>query len=220
MIGRRYDDPCGIARALDLIGDRWALLVVRELIHGPKRFTDLRHDLRGISPNVLSQRLSGLAEQRVLRRRRLGPPASTDVYELTALGAALEPVLLALAVWGSRAIPPTGGELSDDAFVLALRTTVAPSCPNGRYVLDMVIDQFTLTVADGSMSSVRGMADEAVATIRGHAADVRSVVFGGRSARQAVADGDLIVAGDESAGIAFLESFERPTLIDTNRTDQ
>jgi len=88
---RRYDDPCGIARALDAVGDRWALLVARELIFGPKRFLQLRQGLRGVSPNVLSQRLRDLEAAGVVRRDVLDPPAEVAVYELTASGRALEP---------------------------------------------------------------------------------------------------------------------------------
>ena len=210
---RRYDDPCGIARALDLIGERWALLVVRELIHGPKRFTELRAGLGGISPNVLSQRLQSLSERGILRRRHLGPPVSSDVYELTVLGDELEPVLLALARWGSRAIAPHGGELSDDAFVIALRTTISSVCPDGRFVLDMGTDRFTLEVARGSLSSRRGVSGPTDATISGSAASLRQVTFGGRPAAEAVAAGDIAIAGDEAAAVAFLDSFVRPTVI-------
>src|SRR5215469_12729547 len=100
--GRTYDDGCGIARALNVIGDRWALLVVRELVFGPKRFLQLREGLRSVSPNVLSQRLRDLEDSGVIRREILDPPASVPVYELTERGLALEPVLLELGRWGSR----------------------------------------------------------------------------------------------------------------------
>src|SRR5207248_7286064 len=99
---RTYGDGCAIARALDLVGERWALLVVRELLLGPKRFTDLRSGLPNASPNVLSERLRELEEAGVLRRRKLPPPAAAWVYELTAWGRDLEPVVTALGRWGSR----------------------------------------------------------------------------------------------------------------------
>ena len=95
MVGRRkYEDGCAIAQALDVIGERWALLVVRELVLGPKRFTDLLTALHGASSDVLTQRLRDLSEAGVVRRRRLGPPAATWVYELTDWGAELEPIIL------------------------------------------------------------------------------------------------------------------------------
>src|SRR6202020_2723347 len=102
MPTRRYDDPCGIARALDVVGDRWALLVVRELIFGPKRFVQLRDGLHGVSPNVLSQRLRDLQGGGVVRQDVPHPPAGVAIYELTARGRALEPVLTELGRWGSQ----------------------------------------------------------------------------------------------------------------------
>src|SRR5512132_3684381 len=99
MAERTYGDRCGVARALDVVGERWALLVVRELLLGPKRFTDLHRGLGGVSQNVLSQRLRELERAGVLGRRRLGPPVGATVYELTEAGAALEPVLVELGRW-------------------------------------------------------------------------------------------------------------------------
>ncbi|HEX9520688.1 MAG TPA: helix-turn-helix domain-containing protein, partial [Streptosporangiaceae bacterium] len=112
---RSYDDPCGIARALDGVGDRWAILVIRELIFGPKRFLQLRSGLRSVSPNVLSQRLRDLEDAGIVRRGVLDPPASVAVYELTERGRALEPVLLELGRWGSRQPITTSSEMSADA---------------------------------------------------------------------------------------------------------
>src|ERR671914_171759 len=99
---RTYGDMCGIARALDVIGERWALLIARELILGPKRFTDLRAGISHASPNVLAQRLRELEEAGILRHRKLPPPASAQVYELTEWGLELEPVLQALGRFGAR----------------------------------------------------------------------------------------------------------------------
>src|SRR5215213_11249135 len=99
---RTYGDGCAIARALDLVGDRWALLVVRELLLGPKRYTDLRRGLPNASPNVLAQRLGELERAGVLRRRKLPPPAGSRVYELTEWGMELEPVVVSLGRWGAR----------------------------------------------------------------------------------------------------------------------
>src|SRR5690625_6272693 len=96
---RTYGDACGITRALDLIGERWALPVVRELLLGPRRYSDLREALPGISTNILGSRLKELTEAGVVHRRRLGAPAAATVYELTAWGAQLEPILLQLGRW-------------------------------------------------------------------------------------------------------------------------
>src|SRR5947207_2783645 len=124
---RTYADPCGVARALDRVGDRWALLVVRDLLLGPKRFTDLRAGLPQVSPDVLSQRLRELERAGVISRRMLPPPAASRIYELTAWGRELEPVVLALGRWGSRApFPPGDQPLSIDSFVIALKTLFDP----------------------------------------------------------------------------------------------
>ena len=100
---RSYDDPCGIARALDLVGERWALLVVRELLLGPKRYTDLARGLPGSSPTVLSQRLRDLEAAGLVDHAPAGPPVGGHLYALTPRGRDLEDVLLALGRWGSRA---------------------------------------------------------------------------------------------------------------------
>src|ERR1700733_9314856 len=97
---RSYGDACGIARALDVVGERWALLVVRELLFGPQRFSDLRRGLPGASSNMLTDRLRELEAHGVVRRRTLPPPAACSVYELTARGRDLEPTLDALGAWG------------------------------------------------------------------------------------------------------------------------
>src|SRR5919112_5493945 len=120
---RTYGEACGIPRALDRVGERWALLVVRELMLGPKRFTDLKTGLPQASPNVLAQRLRELEQSGVVRKRRLPPPAASQVYELTEWGAELEPVLVALGRWGARA--PIDAEcvgMSVDSHVVSLAT--------------------------------------------------------------------------------------------------
>ncbi len=126
MSTRRYDDPCGIARALDAVGERWALLVVRELIFGPKRFSQLRDGLHGVSPNVLSQRLRDLEDGGIVRREVLDPPAGVAVYQLTARGLGLEPILLELGRWGSQQPLPAAGELSASRGAARLEDRVRP----------------------------------------------------------------------------------------------
>src|SRR5918999_5649633 len=100
-MSRTYSQYCGVARALDLVGERWALLVIRELVLGPKRFTDLKEGLPGIGTNILAARLRELEEGGVVRRHRLLPPAASTVYELTEYGRELRPTLLALGRWGA-----------------------------------------------------------------------------------------------------------------------
>ena len=120
---RTYGESCATSHALDLVGERWALLVVRELVYGPKRFTDLRRGLPNASPNVLSQRLRELEEIGVLRRRRLGPPVGAWAYELTDWGRELEPVLLGLNRWGDRSpLRDLSAVASPDSLMFALRS--------------------------------------------------------------------------------------------------
>src|SRR3954454_13581531 len=119
---RTYCDACAAAHALDLVGERWALLVVRELLLGPKRFTDLRAGLPNVSPNVLAQRLRELERVGVVRRRKLPPPAASRVYELTEWGAELEPVVTRLGAWGARSPKPPQAPIGSDSIVLALRS--------------------------------------------------------------------------------------------------
>src|SRR5947209_19180138 len=129
---RSYQDGCAAAHALDLIGQRWALLVVRELLLGPKRFTDLRAGIPDISPNVLGQRLRELEESGIVRRRKLAPPAAAQVYELTDWGRQLEPAVLALGRWASASPSfPLGAEMGPDSLVLALKSAFQPEKANG-----------------------------------------------------------------------------------------
>jgi DNA-binding HxlR family transcriptional regulator len=215
MPGRRnYRDPCGIARALDLVGTRWALLVVRELILGPKRFSDLLAGLDGIRADVLAQRLRELEECGVVSRRELPVPAASRVYELTAWGAELEPALRALGRWGSRAPFPRGHrELGIDAFVVALRTLFDPERA-GEYhgVFALLLDgqPFRATVFDGQLTIERGEAEEPDATIETGVAPLSAVLWHGVPLREAIADGTVRTSGSRSAARHFTRMFAVP----------
>jgi DNA-binding HxlR family transcriptional regulator len=128
LTSRSYDQFCGIARALDLVGERWALLIVRDLILGPKRFTDLRRGLPGIGTNVLAARLKELERGGVVARRTLPPPAASTVYELTEYGRAVEGPLLALGRWGSLSMGSrqNGQALRSEWFGVALKAFFRP----------------------------------------------------------------------------------------------
>jgi DNA-binding HxlR family transcriptional regulator len=221
---RHYDDPCGIARALDVIGDRWALLVVRELIFGPKRFLQLRAGLRIVSPNVLAQRLRDLENAGVVRRDILGPPASVAVYELTDRGRALEPVLLELGRWGSREPVTTTRELTADAFLVALKTAFDPAAgarlaaqagdhgPRATsYALDIGSDTCTVTVADGALDITRGRPGHPDVSLAGDLATMRAVAFGREPITDAEQDGRLTVTGDRALADRFSRMFPVPS---------
>lgn len=207
---RSYDDPCGLARALDAVGERWALHVVRELLLGPKRFTDLRTGLPGASQNVLAQRLRDLTGAGVVARVRLGPPASTWAYELTPWGHDLEAAVLALSKWGSRGAPPADVELSTDALVLALRTTFSPEAAAGfaaTVALRIGGDDFAASVADGRFTVTRAGSAHPDATVEvTGTAPLRAVVFAGVPLDGA----DLRVSGDRAVAKRFLGLFPRP----------
>jgi DNA-binding HxlR family transcriptional regulator len=210
---RSYGDPCGIARALDLVGERWALLVVRELLLGPKRFTDLRAGLPGASPNVLSQRLRELERAAVVRRRKLGPPAASWVYELTDWGLELESVVLGLGRWGSRAPQTSTAELGVDALMLALKTRFDPGAAgdlHATYELRLGDERFRAVVGGGRLELARGGADHPHATIETDAATLRGLVVGGRQLADARRSGDLRLDGDQRAVARFLRLFPRP----------
>ncbi|MFL5946635.1 MAG: winged helix-turn-helix transcriptional regulator [Gaiellaceae bacterium] len=132
---KSYDQYCPIAHALDLIGERWALLVVRELMHGPKRYTDLTEHLPGIGTNILAARLRALEECGIVAKRKLPPPAASQVYELTDYGKSLRAVMRELALWGARSLgPPTAGdELFPGWLENALDTILSPVAPSGRF---------------------------------------------------------------------------------------
>jgi DNA-binding HxlR family transcriptional regulator/putative sterol carrier protein len=211
---RTYCDGCAAAHALDLVGERWALLVVRELLLGPKRFTDLRAGLPSASPNVLAQRLRELEVAGIVRRRKLPPPAASRVYELTDWGMELEPVVIGLGRWGARSPSrPQDAAIGVDSIILALRTMFDPRAADGlraKYELRLGEDHFRAEVADGRFEVVRGGAQRPDATIETDPATLRALVFGGRGLDEALRSGNLKLEGDESAAARFLSLFALP----------
>ncbi|HEX6620914.1 MAG TPA: winged helix-turn-helix transcriptional regulator [Solirubrobacteraceae bacterium] len=211
---RTYGDRCGVARALDVVGERWALLVVRELLLGPKRFTDLRAGLPHVGPDILAQRLRELEHSGIVRRGTLPPPAGARIYELTERGRALEPVVLALGRFGSVApFPPGEAEIGVDAVVIALKSLFAPSAADGRaasYELRLGEQRFHLEVADGRIEIARGSAPAADATIETDPGTLASVLWHGRKLDEARRAGDLAVEGDRTAVNRFLGLFPLP----------
>src|SRR5919202_101285 len=163
---RGYDQYCPIAHALDLVGDRWALLVVRELLHGPKRYTDLTNGLPGIGTNILAARLRELEEGGIVQKRRLPPPAASTVYELTEYGLGLNEAIYALARWGVRTLGPPGpeDELYPEWGLNAFAALFDPEAARDlteTYVLKIGEDVFTARIANGSLEPRLGAADDA-----------------------------------------------------------
>ena len=198
-MNRSYGDQCGVARSLDVIGERWALLIVRELLLGPKRFNDLLAGLPGASPNVVSQRLRELTASGVIRLRDLGPPARVRVYELTGWGRELEPVILHLGQWGTRAPLPEDAGWSLDSLLLALQATADPAAVSTRYELRVGADVFTVDGTSGSVRMRRGTADQPGATLTTDADTLRAVTLGIRPLADAGESGDLRLDGEPQA---------------------
>lgn len=209
-----YDDGCAAAHALDLIGERWALLVVRELMLGPKRFTDLRAGVAGAGANVISQRLRELEAAGVLRRRWLGPPARASVYELTEWGLALEPVLQALGRWGARSPAMRhGAPITPDTVILSMRTMVDADAARKAHLaveLRLGSDRFRATTTGKQLVVERGGVENPDAVVTTQATAFARVLYYGRSLDDAIAAGDLRVDGDRRAVEALLALF--PTL--------
>jgi DNA-binding HxlR family transcriptional regulator len=211
---RTYCDRCAAAHALDLVGERWALLVVRELLLGPKRFTDLRAGLPSASPNVLAQRLRELEGAGVVRRRKLPPPAASRVYELTDWGMELEPVIVRLGRWGARSpSKPRDAALGVDSLILSFRTMFDPLAADGLtaiYELRLGEDRFRAEVADGRFEVSRGGAERPDATIETDAGTLAALIYEGHELAEAVRSGDVKIEGDESAVERFLTLFPLP----------
>ena len=215
MVGRRkYDDGCAVSHALDLIGERWALLVIRELILGPKRFTDLLAGLPGASPDVLTQRLRQLVGAGVLHRRRLDPPAAVWVYELTRWGAELTPIVLELARWASRSpamrydVP-----IGTDSLMLSLQALFdAPNATGleATIALRLGAERFCLRVAGGQLAITRSDIDGPDATLDTDQATLLSLLRTDRGLDEALDSGKLRLIGDHAVVDRFLRLFPRP----------
>ena len=211
---RTYGDGCGIAHALDLVGERWALLVVRELLLGPKRFTDLRGGLASASTNVLSQRLRELEQAGIVGRRKLPPPAGSSVYELTDWGRELKPIVLSLGTWAVRSPSfPEGAPVGTDSVILALGTFFDASTAGGLiagYELRLGDSTFHVRVGDGAIELDRGPAEDPDAIVETDAAALSAVIWNGRDLDDALEAGDLRIEGDRRAVERLLALFPKP----------
>jgi DNA-binding HxlR family transcriptional regulator len=210
---RRYDDPCGIARALNAVGERWGLLVVRELVFTAKRFSDLRRGLGGVSPNVLSQRLTELEQEGIVRRRVAGPPIGATVYELTTSGRDLLPVLDALARWGRHRPIRSDRPLSRDALMLAMQTTVRAGVtvpPGLRLTLDG--SSWHPVVTDGTLDWRPDTDATPTATLEASSPALHRMVFRGLHLDEATATGEVVATGDLALIAEFQDAFQVPAI--------
>ena len=212
MAGRRtYDDGCGIARALDLVGERWALLVIRELLLGPKRFIDLRTGLPGVSANILAQRLRELEASGVVLHRQLEPPAGSWVYELTESGRGLEHVLLDLGRWALQSTSPQhDAPIGVDSVILSLRARFDPKAAGdlrAEYELRLDGYRFRAVVDEGRIDLARGASEHADAVIETTPGRLDSMVSGELSVTELVHTGGATVEGDKAAVERFATLF-------------
>jgi len=211
---RTYGDACRFAHALDLVGERWALLVVRELLLGPKRFTDLRNGLANASSNILAERLRELEKNGVVRRRKLPPPAASSVYELTDWGQELEPIVTRLGAWGAGSpVPPHAQTIGADSIVLALRSLFDPELAGGKiatYELRLGEDVFHVDIGDWEIELRRGAAEDADAAIETDPGTLAAVLTGGLPLDAALDSGAMSVGGSRRAAARFLRLFPMP----------
>lgn len=211
---RHYDDACATAHALDLVGERWALLVMRELMLGPKRFSDLRESLPGISANVLTQRLEGLEAAGILVRRKLPPPAAAQVYELTEWGYGSEPIFQALGRWAARspAHDPTL-PFSTASLVLSMRTMFNAERAKGmeaRIGFRIGEETFLARLTDGRITIDRGLLDGADAIFTGTPPVLAGAIYGGRELEMLEQAGALRIEGDRALAQRFVSLFPLP----------
>jgi DNA-binding HxlR family transcriptional regulator len=210
---RSYGDSCGIARALDVVGERWALLVVRELLLGPQRFADLRRALPGASSNLLTDRLRELSGRGVLRRRRLTRPAACWVYELTEWGRELEPILLALGGWGVRVPPPPPpASISATSVLLFLRGAARTDPPTPPTVCRLELDDrvWTVRVAGGKVRVERDEPVRPHVTLRTDPYALNALLAEPATLDDAINDGRASVEGDLAALWRLLRAVNEP----------
>lgn len=202
---RLYEQACGTAHALDILGERWAILVVRELLLGPKRFAELRAGLPGISANVLSQRLDGLETAGVLNKRLLPPPASVSIYELTAWGYRAEPIISALAAWGATASDfDLARPMSATTLMLSFRWLFEPNTARrerARVGFKLGAEEYVVVLDAGVLAIERGAPSHADVVFEATSSEVAAVVYGGADLST------LKLVGDQGLAARFVGYF-------------
>jgi DNA-binding HxlR family transcriptional regulator len=214
MGARTYGQFCGVARALEMVGERWALLVVRDLCLGPKRFTDLRRGLPRIPTNVLSVRLKELESAGVVRRRVIPRPAAGVAYELTEYGLELEDILLRLGLWGARSLrePLPQDIVTTDSLILALRATFRPEAAcelQAGYELHLGDVVVHASVVHGTLETGEGPLAGAGLVIHTGPA-IRALLTGELSPADAVESGAVRITGDPDLLLRFVDVFQIP----------
>jgi DNA-binding HxlR family transcriptional regulator len=209
---KHYGQFCSVARALDMLGDRWAMLVVRELLLGPKRYTDLLDGLPGVGTNVLAVRLRELEDAGIVARKKLPPPAASTVYALTEDGADLRPVVDELARWGLRLLdrPERGEALRTGWLVYSLAVSTPPSGMRDEDELELRVDDepHTLTVRDGRFEARQGAAAHPIAVIEAPLRALFRLARGQAARSELERDGQISLEKDPQVARRFLDTAE------------
>lgn len=195
---RRYDDACGLAHALELIGERWGFLVLRELMYGPRRFSELRADLPGISANVLTQRLAELEQRGLVRKTSLPPPASVQVYEATEWGYEAAPVMGQLGKWAARSpLHDPRMPISHVSVMMSMQTMIDPAKAGtlkARLGFRLGEASYVASLRDGALAVRRGEIHDCDVTFIASPAALAGVIYGGAPLETVAIEGDLALA--------------------------
>lgn len=195
---RRYEDACGLAHAMELLGERWAMLVLRELAYGPRRFSELKSDLQGISANVLTQRLTELEARGLVRKTRLPPPASVQVYEATDWGLEAVPLIAHLGRWAARSPwhDPTL-QMSHVSVIMSLQTLISPDLAKGldaRVGFRFGDTSYVTAVSEGQLGVLRAPIEDCDVVFSGTPSAVAAVIHGGAPFELIKVEGDMALA--------------------------
>ncbi|WP_353476186.1 helix-turn-helix domain-containing protein (plasmid) [Salipiger sp. H15] len=209
--GRWYADACGTAFGLETLGERWALLIVRELMFGPRRFSDLRASLPGISAKVLTERLAGLEASGVLRREMAPEPAPAQLYGLTRWGYAAEPIIQELGRWAAASpLHDPTLPLSPVSFMLSLRTMFDAGSAGGvavTAVFAIGLTRFTARLGDGALPVARGETEDPDLRFEAGSGAALAAVFYGAAPPEAVG---VVIRGDPALAARFVGLFTLP----------
>jgi DNA-binding HxlR family transcriptional regulator len=195
---RRYEDACGLAHAMELLGERWAMLVLRELAYGSRRFSELKADLKGISANVLAQRLAELEERKLVRKTKLAPPASVQVYEATEWGLEVVPLIASLGRWAARSPWHNPAlQMSHVSVIMSLQTLLSPKLAEGldaRIGFNFGDVSYVTTIRDGRLEVERGALEGCDVEFAGTPSDVAAVIHAGAPLEMVEVKGDMELA--------------------------
>lgn len=216
-VRRWYDDACGSAHAMELVGERWSLLIIREMMFGPRRFGDMRAALRGLSANVLTQRLETLERHGIVSRSKLAPPASAQVYGLTEWGAQADQLLMVLGAWAARSPghDPTL-PLSKTSLMLSFRTMFRPEVCDVAMTVGFRFGEetFRVRIEGGNLTPTRAGIEDADVTFAATPESMASYVYGKVPLAKLERDGAILTKGDREMAMAFQTFFTMPAKVE------